>query len=326
MKSRVKTLMLLSMLCGLSGAANSAEIVRVDTSSAAVSLTRAAAAEFGKQRGGATQISTGISGAAAALANLCRGDIAIAAVSRPIAAPEVDACDKAKIEFVEVPIAFDAVTLIVNPRNTFVESLSVDELKKMWRSASQGTVTKWKEVNGKWPDAPLKLLAPDQSSDDASYFNAAVLGTQLARQDYMGSTEDSILIQAVARDVNALAYVSLGSYGANRSRVRAVPIAGKGGAVAPTAANVASGAYQPLSRPLFLYINAQALDQPSIRSVAEFIVSNGARLAKTADLVPLNDASYQAAANRLRSRSKGTQWAGSIPVGLTPDTLQKKQM
>lgn len=318
----------LVLLSAFGAPALSAEVVRIEASAAAISLTRTVASEFAKQKGGTARVETGISGAASALAKLCRGELPLAAVSRPILAEEVEACAKGKVDFVEVPIAFDAVTIIVNLRNSFADSVTVDDLRKMWESAAQGTVTRWKQVSAKWPDTPLKLLAPDRSSDDARYFNAAVLGNQFARQDYMGSAEDGILIQAVGRDANAIAYVSMSSYLANRNQVKAVPVAPKAGAgaMAPTAANVASGAYQPLSRPLFLYVSAAALDQPGVRAVAEFMVGNASRLAKAADLVPLTDSTYQAGVTRLRNRSKGTLWAGSTPVGLTLEALQKKQM
>jgi phosphate transport system substrate-binding protein len=318
---------LLLMLTAMTSIGTAAELVRTEASAAAISLTRAAAAEFAKQKASGAQVTTGIGGAAGAFAALCRGEASVIAVSRPILTDEMDACGKAKVEFVELPIAFDAVTVIVNPRNAFVSSLSVEELRKMWESGAQGTIMKWKQINDRWPDAPLKLLGPDRSSDDGRYFNAAILGNQFARQDYMGSAEDSVLIQAVARDANALAYVSSSSYLANRNQVKAVPIAGKAGAtaVAPTAANVVSGAYQPLARPLFLYVSVAALDQPGVRAFSEFLVTNASRLATTAGLTPLTDTTYRAGISRLRNRSKGTLWAGSAPVGLTLDAMQKKQ-
>ena len=315
------------LLAALTASASANEIVRVDASAAAVSLARLAAAEFNKQKTGGAQVGTALSGTSGAFARLCRGEVALALVSRPILNDEAEICGKAKVGFVELPVAFDAIAIIVNPRNTFADSFTAADLRRIWEPAAQGTLTQWKQVNPRWPDLPLRLRGPDRASDDGSYFNAAILGNPFAREDYMSSSDDAVLIQGVARDVNGLAYVSLAAYSANRSLVRAVPLAGRTGAagVLPSAGAVLNGAYQPLARPLFLYVNAASLDMPGTRAFAEFLAANGARLARAADLVPLTDATYQTNTVRLRSRSKGTLWAGTVPVGMTVEALQKKQ-
>ena len=141
---------------------------------------------------------------------------------------ELDTCGNAKVEFVELPLAFDAVTLIVNPGNRFVETLSIEQLRKMWEARAQGTLTRWNQIDARWPDAPLKLLGPARSSDEGRFFNVAVLKTEIARQDYMSSSEDAVPAQTVARDLHAIAYVSSAAFEAHRRQVKAIAISPSG--------------------------------------------------------------------------------------------------
>lgn len=301
-----------------------AQAVRLDGAAAGALISKAAADEFRKLKKEMV-ITLGVSGSGSGLAKLCRGEAEMVTATRPIHKAEMAACNVAKIEFIELPIAFDAVTVVVNPRNSFVDRLSVEDLRKLWQASAQSEITHWNQMNPRWPHQPLKLLAPDRLSDESSYFNAAILGGQAPRQDIMASTEDRILIQGVTRDANTLAFVSLAYYLENRAQLKAVPIAAQAGAaaVAPTPEAIAQGRYQPLARPLFLYVSAKALEQPAVRAFAEFYVANGARLAKAANTVPLAESTYRLDLERLRSRNTGTVWGGSVPIGLTLQTLEK---
>ncbi len=303
-----------------------AQILRIDGSAAGAEISKAAVVEYRKQNKDIS-FSLGVSGSGGGLAKFCRGEAEMVSTTRPIQRSEIDACAKARIEFIELPLAFDAVTVIVNARNTFVDRLSVEDLRKMWQGSAQGEITHWDQINPRWPHQPMKLLAPDRLSDESSYFNAAILGGEAPRQDIMASTEDRILIQGVARDANTLSFVSLAYYLENRAQLKAVPIAAKTGAtpVAPTLDAIAKGAYQPLARPLFLYVNAKALAQPAVRAFAEYYVVNGARLAKAANTVPLAESSYRLDLERLRKSSTGTVWGGRVPTGLTLETLQTRK-
>jgi phosphate transport system substrate-binding protein len=296
----------------------------MEVSSAAAAFGSIAAAEFMKH--GQTRVSVGISGVARAFEKFCRGEIALVGVARPILKEEMEACGKAKVEFVELPVALDAFVLIVNPKNRFVENLSVEHLRRMWEPGAQGTITHWAQINARWPDRPLKLLGPARSSDEARGFNVAVLGNEFTRHDYMGSAEDRMLIEAVERDPHAIAYVALSAYVANRSRVRAVPVVLKAGAnpVMPSSANVAGGAYSSLTRAIFIYVSTDALERRGVDAFAEHLARHAARLAKGADLVPLTDSIYQAGVSRLRARRAGSIWGGGTPVGLTMQALQRK--
>ncbi len=303
-----------------------AQAVRIEGSSAGLTISQAAAAEFRRTHSDVA-VNVGVSGSGGALGKLCRGEIDLVHSARPILKSELEACGKADIQFVELPIAFDAVTVVVNRKNSFVQSLTLPELRSIWEEAAQGKVVRWSQVNARFPDAPLKLLAPDRQFDTANYFAAAVLKQgQSPRRDTMGSVDDNVLIQGVARDLNTLSYVPIATYLENRAKLRAVPIAASTGAqaVMPSPETIANGQYQALSRPIFLYVNTRSLARPEVAAFAEFYAANAARLAKGARYVPLTDRTYQAAQERLRRRIAGSVWNGVVPVGLKMEELQRR--
>lgn len=304
------------------GALSRAQGIKIEGSAAGYGISRAAAAAF--DSGKAIQV--GVSGAALGFANLCRGDAQLIQSSRPIQKSEQAACAKAGMEFIEVPIAFDAVAVIVHPRNTFIGSVSLEELRGAWELKAQGRITRWSQVNPSWPDSPLQLIGPDRLSDEARFLTTAVLGGGVARQDYMSSTEDNVVVQAVARDPGTLGLVSLAYYLENRTRLKAVSVVFESGgpAVAPSLEAVARGEYRTLSRPVFLYVSIRALERPQVAQLAEFYVHNAGRFAKEQSYVALSASLYSKALANLRSRVKGSVWDGSVPIGLTPEALHKK--
>jgi phosphate transport system substrate-binding protein len=318
-----RTLLVLALALALPALAQAPAPIRIDGAAAGAALAKAAAAEFGKAK-----VALGVSGSAGGLLKLCRGEIDIAPATRPIAKDELAACKQGGTEFIELPVAMDAITVIVNPRNRFVESLSVEELRAMWRKDAQGKVVRWSQVNPAFPDAPLKLLGPDAKFEHASTFTEAILGAgQPARGDYMTSVEDSVLIQGVARDPNALSYVPYAAYLENRSRLKAVPIAPRAGAfaVAPSEENLAKGLYQPLARPLFMYVRVKALERAGVGEFVQFTLANGARLAAKANYAPLAAETYRLGLEHLNRKTAGSAWGGSVPIGLSMQELQRRQ-
>jgi phosphate transport system substrate-binding protein len=314
-----------ALLCvGLGVACSAAaQPIRVESSSAAYPLTKGVAERL--QGGGGVILSE--SGSASALRRLCAGELEFAAVSRPIDKSELAACERAKRAFIEVPIAFDALAVVVNPRNDFVASLSVEQLRAVWAIESQAKLTHWSGINPAYPLMPVKLYAPEARAERGNYFNEAVLGKgREARRDVTSSADDNVLVQAVARDQNALGYVPLAYYLANPKRLKLVPIAPSTGAtpVAPSAEAVAKGLYQPLSRPLFLYASAKALEQPQAASFAQAYLAQIRDVAPRLGYVPLADPTYEAAGRRLAQRTAGSLWAGEVPVGLTLQSLQQR--
>src|SRR6266446_10839696 len=279
-----------------------AETVRIEGSSAGITISQAAAAEF--RRGHSKVLLTvGVSGSGGALSKLCRGEMDLVHSARPILKAEIEACRKADVQFIELPLAFDAVTVVVNRKNSFVQSLTLAELRSLWEERAQGKVVRWSQINAHFPDAPIKLLAPDRQFDSANYFVAAVLGPeQTARGDYMSSTDDNVLIQGVARDINTVSYLPVATYLENRAKLHAVPIGESAGAeaIAPSLENIANGQYQPLSRSIFLYVNAKSLARSEVAAFAEYYMANAARLAQGARYVPLADSAYRTGQERLR--------------------------
>jgi len=326
MKPNASALLALTILA-LAAYPAVAQSVRIEGSSAGLTISQAAAAEFRRANSKAS-VSVGVAGSGGAFAKLCRGEADLVHSARAILKAEIEACNKAKVQFVELPVAFDAVAVVVNPRNPFVESLSLPQLRAIWTEAAQGKVVRWNQVNSSFPDAPLKLLAPDAQFDGSNYFLAAVLKPgESARRDFMGSVDDNVLIQGVARDLNTLSYLPMATYLENRGKLRAVPIARSEGAeaVTPSPENIAGGRYQPLSRPIFLYVNAAALARPEVAALAQYYAANAARLARSAGYVSLSDRAYRASEDRLRRRTTGSVWGGETPVGLTVAELQKRE-
>jgi phosphate transport system substrate-binding protein len=303
-----------------------AQSIRIEGSSAGLTLSQAAAEEFRRSHAAVT-VKIGVSGSGGALIKLCRGEVDLVHSARPILKMEIETCQKAEVPFIELPLAFDAITVVINRKNSFVESLTLAELRTMWEEAARGKVVRWSQVNARFPDAPLKLLAPDRQFESSGYFASALFGPgQSARGDTMSSVDDNVLIQGVARDVNTLSYLPLATYLENRTKLRAVPIAQSAGAeaVAPSLETIASGQYRPLSRPIYLYVNARALARPEVAAFSDYYIANAARLAQGARYVPLTDSAYRAGQERLRHRIVGSVWGGAVPIGLTMEELQKR--
>ena len=319
-------LRLLGVFLSCSATVASAQAIRLESSSAAYPLSQRIVEDF-TSAGGKVKVALGDSGSAEALRRLCAGEADLAAVSRPIVKSELAQCQKAAKTFVEVPIAFDALAVVVNPRNSFLSALSVDELRKVWTAEAQGKLVRWSQVNPRYPDEPLKLYAPDARAERGNYFNEAILGAgREARRDFSASADDDVIVRAVARDPGGLGYVPLAYYSANRKRVKAVPIASGASAAAaePSLESIAAGQYQPLSRPLFLYVSVKSLERAEVTAFAEHYLKQVRSLARELNYVPLADATYHVAQERLVKRTPGSRWDGAVPVGVTLESLHKR--
>ncbi len=305
-----------------------AQIVKVDGSSTVYPITEAVAEEFQKAKKGAMKVTVGISGTGGGFKKFCRGEIDISDASRPILKKEMDDCRAANIQYIELPVAFDALTVVVNLKNMFLKSITVEELKRMWEPAAQKTITKWNQVNPAWPDAPLKLFGPGADSGTFDYFTEAIVGkSKSSRGDFTASEDDNVLVQGVARDINALGYFGYAYYAENKNKLRAVPIVERSGkpAVGPSLESVINGTYQPLARPIFIYINVKSLDKPEVKEFVEFYMRNGAKLSKEVKYVPLPDKAYIINREYIARRKLGTVFGGVAEVGVTIDELLKRE-
>src|SRR5690606_25733331 len=240
--------------------ASAQSMIRIDGSSTVFPIAEAVAEEFQIAKRGKVRITVGISGTGGGFKRFCRGEIDIANASRPILKDEMEACRRAGIKYLEVPVAFDALTVVVNPKNTWVESLTLDDLKKIWEPAAQGRVTRWDQVRPEWPARPLVLFGPGADSGTFDYFTEAVNGkSKASRGDFAASEDDNVIVQGVETNANALGYFGYAYYVENKDRVRAVPIVNSAGkAVMPSIEAVTDGSYEPLSRPLFIYVSEAA--------------------------------------------------------------------
>jgi phosphate transport system substrate-binding protein len=310
---RAAALLLLPILCGsLVACAPAAdpELVRVDGSSTVYPIVEAAAEDFLATRRGQARITVGVSGSGGGFKKFCRGDIDLADASRPITPEEAADCAAHGIEFIELPIAFDAVTVVVNPANDWVESLDVQTLSKIWSPQAQGRVQRWSDVDRDWPDRPLNLFGAGADSGTFDYFTRVINGrARASRGDYTASESDHLLVAGVASDAGALAFFGYAYYRRNAERLRAVPIREHAGApaVLPSAESIRSGAYRPLSRPLFVYVNAARLQaSPLLREFTEVLMTGAGGWAEEVGFVALPEAGYAAARRRLENRTSGS--------------------
>ncbi len=323
---RVLSAVVLVAVCASGAAGAQVQSVKIDGSSTVFPITEAVAEDFQKAKKGTVRVTVGISGTGGGFKKFCRGDIDIANASRPILKPEMAECRKAGITYLEMPIAYDALTVVVNPKNTWVKSISVAELKKMWEPAAQGKITHWNQVNASWPNAPIKLYGAGADSGTFDYFTEAITGkSKASRGDFTASEDDNVLVQGVARDVNALGFFGYAYYLENRDKLRVVAIVDKPGspAVLPSLETVMNGTYQPLARPIFIYVNAKAAHKPEVREFIEFFNRHGAKLAKEVKYVPLPAKAYDYNMDTLRKMRTGTKFDGENKVGLTIEQLMK---
>jgi phosphate transport system substrate-binding protein len=312
----------------VAGVAAQAQVVKIDGSSTVFPITEGVAEDFQKMKKGAIKVTVGISGTGGGFKKLCRGEIDIQDASRPILDKEMADCRAAGVEYIELPVAFDALTVVMNPKNTFLKAITVDELKKMWEPAAQGKVMTWNQVNPAWPNAPIKLFGAGSDSGTFDYFTEAINGkSKASRGDFTASEDDNVLVQGVAQDVNAIGYFGYAYYAENQSRLKAVPIVEKAGKppVSPSEASVLDGSYQPLSRPIFIYVNAKSLDKPEVREFAEYYMKNAAKIAKEVKYVPLPAKAYTVGLDHIAKGKKGTVFGGKNEVGVRIDDLLARE-
>ncbi len=316
--------LVLTLLAGaafVAAGAASAQTVRIDGSSTVFPVTEAVAEEFQKANRN-LRVTVGISGTGGGFKKFCRGETDVQNASRPILAGEIKECGAAGVQFIELPVAFDALTVVVNKNNP-LSSISIEDLKKMWEPAAQGKIMRWNEVNPAFPNAPLALFGAGTDSGTFDYFTEAVTGkSKSSRGDFTASEDDNVLVQGVSRNNNALAFFGFAYYEENKDKIKGLPISWKGGApVAPSAANVLNGSYQPLSRPIFIYVNAKSLDKPEVRSFVEFYMKEATKLVSEVKYVPLPPKAYEYNMAAVQKRRVGTKMGGENKVGLTIEQL-----
>ncbi|MEK9659620.1 MAG: PstS family phosphate ABC transporter substrate-binding protein [Chloroflexota bacterium] len=270
---------------GLSGA------IEVDGSSTVFPITEAVAEEFRKDEPG-VQVNVGVSGTGGGFKRFVAGETDISDASRPIKASEAEQAVTNGIEFIEMRVGTDGLSVVVNPNNDFVDCLTVAELKKIWEPGS--TINNWKDVRAGFPDQKLNLYGPGTDSGTFDYFTEEINGTvQASRADYTASEDDNVLVQGVSGDRGGMGYFGFAYYVENTSKVKAVAIDSGSGCVEPTVANIEAGNYTPLSRPLYIYVNKASLAKPEVAAFVRFYMEHGAELTAAVGYVA-SDASIYA--------------------------------
>jgi phosphate transport system substrate-binding protein len=324
MKLRLVALALVSALSA--GTSFAQQLVKVDGSSTVYPITEAVAEEFQKSKKNAIRVTVGISGTGGGFKKFCRGETDVSNASRPITKKEMDECGKTGVKYFEIPIAFDALTVVVNPKNP-VSQLTVAELKTMWGPESQGKVMKWNQVNPAFPDAPLKLFGAGADSGTFEYFTEAATGkAKSSRGDYTASEDDNVLVQGVQRDVNAIGYFGYAYYYENKDKLKAVAIVNKEGKpVGPSEASVIDGSYNPMARPIFIYVSEAAYQKPEVKEFVAYYLKTAAQYSKEVKYVPLPDKAYKLAAEHLAKGKLGTVFGGVNEIGVRIDDLMARE-
>jgi phosphate transport system substrate-binding protein len=307
--------------CG-SNAPQSAAPISISGSSTVFPIIERAVEAYRKtERGRGVELQLSEVGTSGGLRQFCAGEIPIANASRPISSKELKACAENGITFIELPLAFDALTVVVNSGNDWASEISTGELARTWNKEAQGKVKNWKQINPAWPDRPLRLCAPGTDSGTFDYFNEAINGNKAnARTDVESSEDDNVLVTCAANDPNAMAYFGFAYYQANAERLKALAIANGDGAVAvlPSVENAQNGSYKPLSRPLFIYVNDKEMRaNDEIRGFVGFAVGNGLQLVDQAGYIPLPADTYRLVESKLYRHILGTSFGGDLPVGLS---------
>lgn len=302
--------------------------IDIDGSSTVFPITEAVAEEFGNLTEDNVRVTVGVSGTGGGFKKFCNGEIQISDASRPIKASEVQLCADSGIEYIEIPVAIDGVTVIVNTDNTWAQCMTVDELNTMWAPASEDVITKWNQVRPDWPDDKMEIYAPGVDSGTFDYFTETVNGEGGAsRGDFTASEDDNLIIQGVSGGKNGVGYLGYSYYVENAGKLKAVEIDGGSGCIAPTGEAINNGAYAPLSRPLFIYVRADAANSPHIAEfVRYFLGKEGQALATEVGYIAYPQKVYDLALARFENGASGTVFGGENPMhGSVEEILANSQ-
>jgi phosphate transport system substrate-binding protein len=282
----------------------------MDGSSTVFPISEAVAEEYLAEAPG-VRVTVGVSGTGGGFKKFLNQEIDINAASRPIKESEFDKAVAAGIQFIELPVAFDGISVVVNPENTWVDQLTTDELQRIWQPDS--VVTTWKDVRADWPDEKIRLYGPGTDSGTFDYFTGVINGKeQASRADFTASEDDNVLIQGISGDRYALGYFGFAYYLENQDKLRAVAIDGGQGPILPTPKTINDGTYAPLSRPIYIYLNAASLDKPQVADFVRFYLESAGSLAEEVGYITLPEASYAGARARVAARTSGSSYQGEI--------------
>ena len=277
--------------------------VKVDGSSTVFPITEAVAEEFGKVNPG-VRVTVGVSGTGGGFKKFCKDETDINDASRPIKDKEVKLCEPNNIGYIEIPVAFDGLSVVVNKDNDWIDYLTVDELNAIWKAGS--TKRMWSDVRSGWPRKPIKLFGPGTDSGTFDYFKEAIIGKKNnIRADFDKSEDDNFLVNGVAGNKYAMAFFGYAYYKENSSKIRVVPIDGGSGPISPTEVTINDGTYAPLSRPIFIYVNSNSAEKTQVTAFIDYYIENAKNLVGEVGYIPLPDSDYDKASERFKNRMTG---------------------
>jgi phosphate transport system substrate-binding protein len=300
---------------GTNGSTGSSEnlsgAVQIDGSSTVFPITEAVAEEYRSEQGD-VQVTVGVSGTGGGFERFCAGETDISDASRPIKEDEIADCEAAGVEFIEIPVAYDGLSVVVHPGNDWVTCITVEELNTIWDATSEGTISNWNQVNPEWPDQELVLYGPGTDSGTFDYFVEVITESEDSRSDYTPSEDDNVLVQGVAGTVNALGYFGLAYLEENQGAIKGLEVDGGEGCVEPTAETVENGTYAPLSRPLFIYVKVESAEtKPQVEDFVNYYLENAATLSADVGYVQFPQEFYDSITERWESRTTGSIFSGA---------------
>ncbi len=280
--------------------------IKIDGSSTVYPITEAVAEEF-KKAVPKVNVTVGVSGTGGGFKKFAIGETDISDASRPIKKEEHAKATESYIEYIELPVAYDGLSFVVNPKNTWVNNLTVDEIKKIYKEGS--TVKTWKDVRPSWPDKPIKMFSPGTDSGTFDYFKEVVVGDKgNVRSDMSVSEDDNVLVNGVVGDESAIGFFGCAYYFENKEKLKVVPIDNGKGAITPSHDTVENGTYAPFSRPLFIYVNKKSIDRPEVKSFVEFYLAQAPELVDEVGYIPLPKSVYAKATANFKAKKTGTQY------------------
>ena len=301
------------------------DVIKIDGSSTVYPITEAVAEEFQIETG--IKVTVGVSGTGGGFKKFCRGETVISDASRPIKAKEIAQCKEAGISFIELPVAFDALTVVINPTNDWAKELTVEELKLAWEPEAQGKIMNWSQVRPGMPDQPLHLFGPGADSGTFDYFTESIIKKSKAiRGDFTASEDDNVLVTGVAGDKGGMGYFGLAYYLENKDKLTAVAVKNKDGKfVLPSRETVMDGSYNPLARPLFIYLNAnKSAFDPKVKKFVEYYLKNAGKMSSEVGYIPLTAEEYQAITNHYTKLKTGSAFGGKAEIGLKVEEILKR--
>lgn len=298
-----------------SGATQEKPIITIDGSSTVFPISEAVAEEFQKIHKD-QKVTVAMSGTGGGFKKFCNKEIIITGASRPIKPSEVEQCSKNNISYIELPVAYDGIAIVVHPKNNWVDSVTVAEMQKLWDPEAQDHITKWNQIRKTWPDKEIHLFGAGVDSGTYDYFTYAIVGKEhSSRGDYTSSEDDNVLVQGIAGDQYSLGFFGFAYYTENKDKLKLIAVDDQKsdngeGAIQPSFETVMNGTYQPLSRPIFIYVRGDIASESYIESFIQYYIGEGSKLVSQVGYIPFKPETYNIISDRFKNKASGSLFGG----------------